>query len=55
MRQLHARLKDEGILVPYVAAYSGLGAEGIMRLAVCAGHSHAMVERLLAAVRTNLT
>jgi 7-keto-8-aminopelargonate synthetase-like enzyme len=47
MRRIHAALKTKGLLVPYVAAYSGLGQEGLLRIAVCATHTPEMIERLL--------
>lgn len=46
MRALHRQLAKAGILVPYASAYSGLGAEGAMRLAVFATHTDAMLDRL---------
>jgi 7-keto-8-aminopelargonate synthetase-like enzyme len=50
MRQLHQQLAADGILVPYASAYSGLGPEGALRLAVFATHTEAMIDRLLAAL-----
>ena len=50
MRQLHTALKAQQILVPYVAAYSGTGPEGLLRFAVCSEHTPAMIARLLAAL-----
>jgi 8-amino-7-oxononanoate synthase len=47
MRRVHDGLKADGILLPFVSSYSGLGAQGILRLAVCAGHSEEMISRLL--------
>ncbi|MFN0127223.1 MAG: aminotransferase class I/II-fold pyridoxal phosphate-dependent enzyme [Verrucomicrobiales bacterium] len=54
MRRLHLALMAEGILVPHIPSYSGLGPDGILRLAVCAGHSPEMLSRLLQALRTHL-
>ena len=51
MRRIHEDLKTHGILVPYVARYTGIGAEGVMRLAVSAAHSPQMIERLLDQLR----
>ncbi len=51
MRQIHDGLKAAGFLVPYVAAYSGLGPEGVLRFAVCALHTPAMIEDLLSALK----
>ncbi|NUQ64893.1 MAG: aminotransferase class I/II-fold pyridoxal phosphate-dependent enzyme [Pirellulales bacterium] len=50
MRRIHEELLDRGILVPYMAAYSGLGPEGALRLAVFADHSGEMIEQLLDAL-----
>jgi 7-keto-8-aminopelargonate synthetase-like enzyme len=47
MQRLHCELKEQGILVPYFATYSGTGKEGLLRIAVCAAHSVAMLQRLL--------
>lgn len=54
MRQLHSGLRQEGLLLPYVPSYSGLGPDGIMRLAVCAGHTPPMLERLLESLRSHI-
>jgi 7-keto-8-aminopelargonate synthetase-like enzyme len=51
MQELHAALKAQGILVPYVPSYSGTGPEGLMRFAVCSEHTAEMIARLLAAVQ----
>lgn len=47
MQQIHRELADRDVLVPYLAAYSGLGPQGALRLAVFATHTPAMIERLL--------
>ena len=47
MQRLHGELKEQGILVPYFATYSGTGKEGLLRIAVCAAHTVAMLQRLL--------
>ncbi len=47
MQRLHRELKEQGILVPYFATYSGTGKEGLLRIAVCAAHTVAMLDRLL--------
>ncbi len=46
MRQIQAGLMAEGILIAYMSAYSGLGAEGALRLAVFATHTAEMIDRL---------
>lgn len=47
MRRIQQSLADQGILVAYAAAYSGLGREGALRLAVCSEHTPTMIARLL--------
>ena len=47
MERIHQALKGRGILLPYVGAYSGIPAEGVMRCAVFANHSRNQLERLL--------
>ena len=51
MRTIHERLMSAGIIVPYVSAYSGVGPQGVLRFAVCALHTPAMIDQLLAALR----
>jgi 8-amino-7-oxononanoate synthase len=51
MRRIHAELKSAGFIVPYVAAYSGVGPAGGLRFAVCAMHTAEMIDGLLAALR----
>lgn len=47
MKRIQSELMRCGILVPYMAAYSGLGPEGALRLAVFANHSSADIQRML--------
>jgi 8-amino-7-oxononanoate synthase len=54
MRQLHQGLKTAGFLVPYVAAYAGLDGAGALRFALCARHTPAMIDDLLAAIESLL-
>ena len=54
MRRLHLALREAGHLVPAVGAYPGVGAEGVLRFAVCSGHTHAMIDDLLDCLRTLL-
>ncbi|HAB19882.1 MAG TPA: hypothetical protein DCE44_26045 [Verrucomicrobiales bacterium] len=54
MRRVHERLKERGIMVPYVDTYSGLPAEGVLRFAVFANHSSAQIDHLLSELRTIL-
>jgi 7-keto-8-aminopelargonate synthetase-like enzyme len=51
MRRIHAGLRAAGFLVPYVSAYAGLGPQGALRFAVCAGHTPVMIRDLLAALK----
>lgn len=51
MRSLHERLRTEGILLPYLPAYQGVGPEGILRLAVFAQHTPSMLDRLFRGLR----
>lgn len=51
MRRIHSGLKAAGFIVPYITAYAGLGPQGALRFAVCAGHTPEMIENLLAALR----
>jgi 7-keto-8-aminopelargonate synthetase-like enzyme len=47
MRRMQRELQERGIWIAYMAAYSGLGPEGALRLAVFANHTTAMIEELL--------
>jgi 7-keto-8-aminopelargonate synthetase-like enzyme len=47
MERIHQALKERGVLLPYVGAYSGIPAEGVMRCAVFSNHSRDQLERLL--------
>ncbi len=51
MRGIQAGLMARGILVAYMAAYSGLGSEGALRLAVFATHTAEMIDQLLDALQ----
>ena len=54
MRQVHARLASEGILIGYTRDYSGAGPDGMLRIAVFATHTPTMLARLVAALREAL-
>ncbi len=54
MQRLHAELLERGILLPYVGAYSGIPAEGVLRFAVFANHSQTQLKRLLSEIKTVL-
>lgn len=47
MSRLHRELRDAGFIVPAITAYAGAGAEGLLRFAVCAGHTPQMIDELL--------
>jgi 7-keto-8-aminopelargonate synthetase-like enzyme len=47
MKRIQSELMARGIAIAYMAAYSGLGPEGGLRLAVFATHTEEMIERLL--------
>lgn len=47
MQQIQRVLMDRGIVINYRQSYSGLGAEGGLRIAVFATHSESMIDRLI--------
>jgi 7-keto-8-aminopelargonate synthetase-like enzyme len=47
MQRIQRELMDRGITVAYMRAYSGLGPEGALRIAVFATHTEAMIRQLL--------
>ncbi|MDZ4288383.1 MAG: pyridoxal phosphate-dependent aminotransferase family protein [Prosthecobacter sp.] len=51
MKRLHQELRQRGILVPHLAAYSGLGPEGVMRFAVFSTHTPEMIDELLTTLK----
>jgi 8-amino-7-oxononanoate synthase len=51
MCAIEQELKRRGIIVPYLASYSGSAPQGVLRMAVFANHSEAQIDRLLAALR----
>jgi 7-keto-8-aminopelargonate synthetase-like enzyme len=51
MRRIHSTLKEQGILLPYLANYSSAGAEGSLRVAVFATHTPEMIDRFMDALR----
>lgn len=55
MRAVHVSLRDQGVLVPYVTKYAGAPPQGLLRLAVSAGHTDAMLEQLLQSLATSLS
>lgn len=52
MQDIHERLKQAGIFVPYAASYSG-GGGGFLRISVFASHSSEMIDRLLSAIESS--
>ena len=54
MQRLQKELQERGIIVPYMATYSGLGAAGALRVAVFATHTDEMIQRLLDTFRSLL-
>ncbi len=52
MQRIQRELMQRGIVVAYMAAYSGLSPGGALRLAVFATHTDDMIARLLAELRT---
>lgn len=51
MQRIQRELMRRGIVIAYLAAYSGLGAEGALRLAVFATHTEEMIGQLLDELR----
>ena len=47
MRHVQETLADRGIWIAYVPSYSGVGPEGLLRLAVFATHTPEMIDHLL--------
>lgn len=54
LKRTQAALQDEGFIVPAIGAYAGLGPEGVLRFAVCAGHTPEQIDALLAALSRHL-
>jgi 8-amino-7-oxononanoate synthase len=51
MHRIQRELMRRGIAIAYMAAYSGLGPAGALRIAVFATHTPAMIDRLLDELR----
>jgi 7-keto-8-aminopelargonate synthetase-like enzyme len=47
MRRLQRELMRQGFLIAYLAAYAGVGPQGVLRLAVFADHTPAMIDEFL--------
>jgi 8-amino-7-oxononanoate synthase len=54
MQSLHRNLAKAGILVPYSDAYSGVGSEGAMRMAIFATHQADQIDRMLDVLKREL-
>jgi 8-amino-7-oxononanoate synthase len=54
MRRIHQELKARGIMLPYIASYSGSSAEGLLRFAVFATHTTEQIAHLVAELKTLL-
>jgi len=50
MQRVQQHLAEQGIAIAYARDYAGAGADGMLRIAVFATHTPAMIERLLSAV-----
>jgi 8-amino-7-oxononanoate synthase len=48
MHRIQQTLMSEGIAIAYVKSYAGIGADGLLRIAIFATHTPEMIERLLA-------
>ena len=51
MQRIQRELMERGIAIAYMAAYSGLGPEGGLRIAVFATHTEAMIQQFLDELR----
>lgn len=51
MLRLHEDLRTAGFIVPAIGAYPGIGPEGVLRFAVCSGHTPQMIDALLDTLR----
>jgi hypothetical protein len=54
MDRIHCALKARSIMVPYIGAYTGIPAEGLLRFAVFANHEPSQLDHLLAELRAVL-
>lgn len=54
MQTLHDRLRAEGVIVPYLPRYAGLGPHGALRVAVFATHQPHHFEQLFSVLRRHL-
>jgi glycine C-acetyltransferase/8-amino-7-oxononanoate synthase len=54
MQRLHDALRADGVLVPYLSRYTGLGPHGALRIAVFATHDPQQIKTLLDGLRRHL-
>lgn len=54
MQRLQDSLRADGVLVPYLPRYAGLGPHGALRIAALATHTPAQLQHLLDALRRHL-
>jgi 7-keto-8-aminopelargonate synthetase-like enzyme len=54
MKQVHERLAAAGILIGLTRDYAGVGADGMLRIAVFATHTPEMLDRLIASLQAAL-
>jgi glycine C-acetyltransferase/8-amino-7-oxononanoate synthase len=54
LQRLHDALREDGVIVPYLPRYAGLGPQGALRIAVLATHEPGQIEQLCAALRRRL-
>lgn len=54
LQRLHDALRAEGVIVPYLPRYAGLGPQGALRIAVLATHEPGQIQLLFDALRRRL-
>ncbi len=54
MQRLHEALREDGVLVPYLPRYAGLGPHGALRIAVLATQEPPQIQRLFDALQRHL-
>jgi len=54
MKRVQRQLMEQGIVIAYMAAYSGVGAQGALRIAVCSEHTEPMIASLIRELRAVL-
>ncbi len=51
MQRIQQTLMGKNIAIAYISQYTGVGGEGVLRIAVFATHTEGMIDRLIAAMR----